>query len=99
MLPVVFLRGADDDLQEIFDRFEDYRERLGIEFLLTLDANLARIAVFPRIAPFYFEEIRRLVMQKFPYGIFYETHPTRILIFAILDLRQEEGAIIRWLKK
>ncbi len=41
--------GADADLQETFDRFEDYRDGFGMEFMTVVDAYLARIAVFPEI--------------------------------------------------
>jgi hypothetical protein len=92
-LLVEFLSGADADLQQVFNRFEDYREGFGVEFMLAVDAYLARIAVFPEIAPRYFERIRRQVMQNFPYGIFYEVLPTRILVTAILDLRQDPEKI------
>jgi len=37
-------------------------------------------------------------MQRFPYGIFYEPEPTRILVAAILDLRQDEQQILRRLQ-
>src|SRR5207245_8264608 len=70
-LPVEFLSGADADLQEIFNRFEDYREGFGEEFLAAVAAYLARLSVFPESAPLYFENIRRQVIQRFPYGIFY----------------------------
>ena len=90
--------GADADLQEIFNRFEDYRPGFGAKFMTVLDAYLARIVVFPEIAPIYFENVRRQVMQRFPYGIFYEPHPTRILVTAILDLRQDEEQILRRLR-
>lgn len=58
-LRVEFLSGADADLQEIFNRFEDYREAFGTEFMVTVDAYLTRISVFPQIAPVYFQNIRR----------------------------------------
>jgi toxin ParE1/3/4 len=98
MLSVDYLRGADTDLQDQFNKFEDYREGFGVEFILAIEAYLTRISIFPRIAPLYFESIRRQVMQKFPFGIFYEVHPTRILVYAILDLRQDEEDILRRLK-
>ena len=69
-LPVEFLSGADAELQETFNRFEDFREGFGVEFMTAVDAYLARIATFPEIAPRYFENIRRQVMHRFPYGIF-----------------------------
>jgi toxin ParE1/3/4 len=97
-LRVEFLSGADADLQETFNRFEDYREGFGTEFITVVDAYLARIVAFPEIAPVYFEGIRRQVMQRFPYGIFYQPGPTRILVVAILDLRQDEEQILRRLR-
>lgn len=97
-LPVELLSGADADLQKIFNRFEDYRKGFGVEFMTVIDAYLARIAVFPEIAPTYLESIRRQVIQRFPYGIFYEPQPTRILVMAILDLRQDEEQIFRRLR-
>ena len=97
-LPVEFLAGADAELQGIFNRFEEYREGFGVEFMTAVDAYLARIAVFPAIAPPYFERVRRQVMQRFPFGIFYEPLPTRILVTAILDLRQDPKKIQQRLK-
>src|SRR5437016_3931895 len=97
-LPVECLSWADADLQGIFNRLEDHREGFGVEFMLAVDAYLARIAVFPEIAPLYSERVRRQVMRGFPYGIFYEPHPTRILLTAILDLRQDPETILRRLR-
>lgn len=97
-LRVEFLSGADADLQEGFNRFEDFREGFGVEFMAAVEVYLARIAVFPEIAPVYLESVRRQVMRRFPYGIFYEHQPARILITAILDLRQDEREIFRRLR-
>ena len=97
-LRIEFLSGADADLQEAFNRFEDYRDGFGAEFMAVVDAYLTRIAAFLQIAPIYFESVRRQVLQRFPYGIFYEPHPTRILVAAILALRQDEQQILRRLR-
>jgi hypothetical protein len=66
--------------------------------MLAVDAYLARIGTFPEIAPRYFENVRRQVMQDFPCGIFYQILPTRILVMAILDLRQDPEKIRRRLR-
>ncbi len=52
-LPSEFLSGADGDLQTIFNRFEEYREGFGVEFLVIVDVYLSRIGAFPEIAPLY----------------------------------------------
>lgn len=97
-LPVVFLSGADTDLQAVFNQFEDYREGFGSEFMAALEAHLAHLAVFPLLAPIYLRTVRRRVMHGFPYGIFYEPQPTRLIIVAILDLRQDPERIRRRLQ-
>ena len=94
-LLVVFLSGADADLQAAFNRFEDYREGFGEEFMQAVDAHLARAAKFPLLAPVYLGQVRRQVLRGFPYGVFYEPHPTRIIVVAILDLRQDPESIRR----
>ena len=37
-LEVTFLSGADSDLQTIFSTLEEYREGLGAEFIVSVDA-------------------------------------------------------------
>ncbi len=86
-LPVVFLSGADADLQAAFNQFEEYREGFRIEFLTAVEAHLTRVSAFPLLAPVYLRTVRRQVMRGFPYGIFYEPHPTRAIVIAVLDLR------------
>lgn len=66
--------------------------------MVAVEAYLTRISVFPEIAPFYFQRVRWQVIQRFPYGIFYELQSTRILLLAILDLRQDEQQIHRRLQ-
>jgi hypothetical protein len=41
-LPVEFLSGADAELQQIFDRFEDYRDGFGVDFMTIADRHFAR---------------------------------------------------------
>jgi plasmid stabilization system protein ParE len=98
-LPVEFLSGADSDLQDVFNQFEEYREGYGVEFMAAVEAYLARISAFPEVAPIYFEKIRRQVIRRSPYGIFYEPYPKRILVLAILDLRQDEKQLLRKLRR
>jgi hypothetical protein len=98
-LPVEFLAGADRELQEIFNLYEERRNGFGLEFMTLVEAYLVRISTFPEIAPLYFENVRRQVICRFPHGIFYQPYPTRIIVVAILDLRQDEGQILRRLRQ
>lgn len=98
-LRVDFLAGADADMQEVFNRLEDDQEGRGTAFLARVDAYVTRISTFPKLAPAYDGSVRRQVMYKEPYGIFYEPQPTRILVVAILDLRQDKDQILKRLRR
>ena len=93
--PVEWLSGADADLQTAFAKFEDQREGAGAEFFLMIDDYLDRINRFPEIAPVYVQRVRRQVMKQSVYGIFYVVEPLRIVIVALLDLRQDDRQIRR----
>ena len=71
-LSVEFLSGVDAELQQIFNRFEEYRNGFGVEFMTVVDPYLTGIGAFSEVAPIYSENGRRQVMQRFLYGIFYE---------------------------
>ena len=85
----VILRGAEADLQSAFDHYEDKVEGLGREFILTIDGSLTTVSQFPEMARLYHKTIRRLVVNRFPYGIFYAVEGQRIVVHAVLDLRQD----------
>jgi toxin ParE1/3/4 len=97
-LSVVFLSGADADLQSAFNQFEDYHEGFSVEFMQAVEAHLSRAAKFPLLAPIYVGKVRRLILRGFPYGVFYEPQATRIIVVAILDLRQDPQYIQRRLQ-
>ena len=92
-LEVVFLRGAESELLAAFSRYEDKIEGLGAEFLVSVDGNLELIKQFPEMAPVYYQEIRRCVVSRFPYGVFYAVESHRIVVHAVLDLRQDPQSI------
>ena len=74
-------------------RFEELGEGLGDRFYRTIDYVLERIRQFPQIAPVYEGPYRRLVVRAFGYGIFYTVEGERVMVGAILDLRQDPDSI------
>jgi hypothetical protein len=49
----------------------------------------------PEIAAPYGGRYRRMLIRDFPYGIFYEVQTQRVIVCAILDLRQDPETIRR----
>ena len=84
---IILLQGAQSDLLSIYSL-------LGERAYTKVDKALGILRVFPSAGPIHFgENIRRLVVSKTPLGIFYTVTGNRVLIAAVLDLRQSPESI------
>jgi hypothetical protein len=60
-----------------------------------LDAALTLLRRNPAMAPVYAKSYRRMLIRDCPYGVFNSVHPTRLVVVAIMDLRQDPETIRR----
>ena len=95
MKELILLLQADVDIQSAFDRYEEYQEGRGEVFLRQLDAALTLLRQHPEIGLVYRLPYRRLLIHDFPYGVFYAVEPSRLIVTAVMDLRQSPEAIRR----
>ncbi|AUX43028.1 uncharacterized protein SOCE26_044680 [Sorangium cellulosum] len=54
-------------------------------------AAVDRIAEAPEQGPELEPGVRRLTLQRFPYGLLYVVEPDRILVLAVMHLRRRPG--------
>lgn len=86
---IVLLQGAQSDLLSI------YATR-GERTYLQVDKAFGILRVFPEAGPVNFaKRIRRLVVPRTYLGIFYSITGGRVLIGAVLDLRQSPRSIFK----
>ena len=97
-MEVIFLRGAETDLLEAWIRYEEIFPGLGDRFEAQVRVALLQIAELPESAPVYAGEFRRLLVRRFEHGIFYRIDGARIVVTAVLDLRQDPTTIRRRLE-
>jgi toxin ParE1/3/4 len=62
---------AEADLQEAYRWYEGQRSGLGDDLLLCVEAALQVLQDNPNQFPEVYKEVRRLVLRRFPYSIFY----------------------------
>ena len=93
MLEVVFLLSADVDVQSAYERFEDFTEGRGDQFLALLYHLKDLLGKNPRMGVAVGRGFRKLSMTRFDYGIFYTIEGGRIFVSAVLDLRQNPETI------
>jgi len=75
---------AEHDIQSVFDWYESQRPRLGEEFLVALRARLETVRAHPEACPVVYRGIRRAVVPRFPYLIFYVARPERVAVLAVV---------------
>ena len=95
MREVVWLAGADTDLQTIFDLLEARQLERGVTFMDEVGSELAWLRQFPEGRPEQPAPYRKQRVADSPYAIFYTNEPRGIMVHAIIDLRQNPRAIYR----
>ena len=84
MRPLRIRPGA---LREIDEAFEWYRKRspqAAGEFLEQLDAALALIAAVPEQHHVVRGRLRRVLLQRFPYGVYYKVYRDLVSVVGVL---------------
>ena len=86
---VVFRRMAKRDFADAISWYEGRREGLGQEFSLAVEQRLERIAASPhQFAPIR-GKIRRAVLRRFPYSIFFLAEDRRIVVLAVFHAKRD----------
>ncbi len=79
---------AEEDLTQAFEWYESQRKGLGHDFLLCVEAGLARVSRNPGIYGKVYKDIRRVLIDRFPFGIFYIDNENNIIVLAVLHARR-----------
>jgi len=87
MAEVIVRPGAQADIQEAALWYESRRPGLGSEFTLRVDAIMERIAHNPLQFPEIGNGIRRALLQRFPYAIYFVVAACPVVI-AVLHQRR-----------
>jgi plasmid stabilization system protein ParE len=79
---------AANDAREAALWYENERPGLGREFLGVVRDVLGRIETMPLRFPIVLEEIRRALLPRFPFGVFFVVDDDRSTVLAIMHLRR-----------
>ena len=73
---------AEADLADAVAWYQLAGKGLEQEFIRAFDARLAVICRNPAQYPIVFQRVRRALLRKFPYGIFYFVVDDAVVVFA-----------------
>ena len=81
-MSVVIRPQAEAEIAEAYDYYEAVSEGLGAAFLLAVEACLNGIERSPEMYAVIYKDIRRGLLRRFPYGIFYLIEQGEIVVLA-----------------
>ena len=81
--------AAEQDLLEAIKWHDEQQRGLGNEFLRNVDATLAKIARNPFQYQQLHHSIRRGLVPRFPYGVFFLVEKKRIVVLAVFHVRRD----------
>lgn len=87
----VFRAQAQAHLREAQLWYANQAVGLELEFAHAVDGAVAAIAQNPEAYPEIYPGIRRILLRRFPYGLYYAAQPKRIVVHACYHLRRKPG--------
>jgi plasmid stabilization system protein ParE len=88
VIRIVLGDEAQADALDAFRFYEERREGLGERFRDHLDIALSRIQETPELYPIVHRDLRRTLIERFPYVVLYRLYPGVIFIVAIMHAKQ-----------
>lgn len=92
-LSVVFRPIAKREFDDAISWYQDRREGLGREFSVAIEQQLGRIALTPNQFACVRGDVRRAVLQRFPYSIYFIVEVDRIVVLAIFHARRDPSQL------
>ena len=83
MLSIILSPEAENDVFNAYEWYEKQCSGLGSEFILCIDAEMHSIKRNPKICQTIHKKIRRSVIRRFPYCIFYIEEPDHIRVLSV----------------
>jgi plasmid stabilization system protein ParE len=81
--PLVFELEVEAEVDEAYRWYERKRRGLGEDFLAAVQLTLDRVQMNPELPAIIYRGVRRALVRRFPYAVYYRVEPERIAVIAI----------------
>jgi toxin ParE1/3/4 len=86
---LVLRREAEADILEAFRWYESRRPGLGRAFVDVVDEAFERLTEAPSSFPVAYRDLRRFVLLRFPYVVYYRLAEDAIQVFGVMHGRRD----------
>lgn len=89
MISSVIIRPeAEEDIKEAFQWYDKKHIELGKDFLHCVEEGIKKIRNNPQLYPIVYRNIRRILIRRFPFCIFFIETPDKLVILAVIHGRR-----------
>lgn len=88
MALVIYKPAAEAEVAAIYRDYEAERDGLGIDFLDELFRVEGHLSLNPALYQKVDGDVRRAVLRRFPYGLFYVIDGVRVSVLACLHMHR-----------
>ncbi len=89
MREFVVTRATEDDIVAAALWYEARSDGLGMDFIRAADAALAAVARSPHQYPVVHREVRRVLLRRFPYAVYFVTRDRTVQVIACMHVRRD----------
>ncbi len=87
-MEIIWTSGAAQQLQEVFERLEDWGEGHGEKLVAEVEASLSLLKSQPHIGAYFVKPVRKWHVAG-KYGLIYSAEPRGLVILAFVDMRND----------
>ena len=88
---LILRQEAVQALAEAYAWYEEQVPGLGSDFLAAVERTLQSLQESPARLSLIYREVRRALIRRFPYGIFFAWEKQRISVLAVMHTARETG--------
>jgi len=90
---------AERDMAKVSQWYERRSVGLGAHFLRCADAAISLVERQPEAGPIYYQHYHRVLIPRFPFGVFYVFESETVAVLAVLHLARDPNKIQRVLDR
>jgi len=91
---IVVKKLAEQDVLNASSWYESIAPTLGKDFFNEFYQTLIKLEIAPERYPFYYKNLRRVMLCRFPYKIFYRIENNNIIVFRVLHSKRDHRCFL-----
>ena len=84
---------AELDITEAQAWYENQRSGLGIEFHTEVSQVFTTLSKTPLLYPILYRDVRRVVIHRFPFLLWYRVHGETVIVLACTHAKQDPNKV------